>query len=67
MVTRFNGSPSVHHFLKPIYVKYAEIYDTRDNNKERLYCPQITSSLLSFHLDGSGRILVRFEHGEVQR
>ena len=28
-------------------------------------CSQISNSLLSFHWDCSGRILLRFEHGDL--
>ena len=31
------------------------------------YWSQISNSLLSFHWDYSGRILLRFEHGDLQR
>ena len=40
---------------------------TQETATKKDYCPQITNSLLSFHWDGSGRILVRFELGDVQR
>ena len=39
----------------------------QETTTKKDYCPQITSSFISFHWDCSGRILVRFEHGEVQR
>ena len=40
----------------------------QETTTEKDYCPQVTNSLLSFHWDaGSGRILVRFEHGDIQR
>ena len=51
MVTRFNGSPLVHHFLKAIYVKYAEIYDTRDNNREKTIAHRLL--IRYFHFFGT--------------
>ena len=62
VVTRVNGSPSGHHFSKHVNVKYSEIYGKGDSKKERLLVT-VTNSLLSFHWDGSGRILLHLEHG----